>query len=154
MKKQHFAAALILMIFMLAIFPAHGETVSINVSGVPNLTLMIRYDNGEIMAFTPEDGLFSDWIRTVSECEDGRILVANTGGVSIIDGDRVVGGYGEDDGIAVTEILTLAEGFNGDIILGSDGGGTTENIDNIHKAQNEQSKAQSERKETDKPQHS
>ena len=35
-----------------------------------------------------------------------------------------------------------------------DGGGTTENIDNIHKAQNEQSKAQSERKETDKPQHS
>ena len=199
MKKQHFAAALILMIFMLAIFPAHGETVSMNVSGVPNLTLsvdptgkaegfsaivynnpnglptseanaiaetsegfiwigsyagLIRYDNGEIMAFTPEDGLFSDWIRTVSECEDGRILVANTGGVSIIDGDRVVGGYGEDDGIAATEILTLAEGFNGDIILGSDGGGTTENIDNIHKAQNEQSKAQSERKETDKPQHS
>ena len=84
---------------------------------------LIRYDNGEIMAFTPEDGLFSDRIRTVSECEDGRILVANTGGVSIIDGDRVVGGYGEDDGIAVTEILTLAEGFNGDIILGSDGGG-------------------------------
>ena len=84
---------------------------------------LIRYDNGEIMAFTPEDGLFSDRIRTVSECEDGRILVANTGGVSIIDGDRVVGGYREDDGIAVTEILTLAEGFNGDIILGSDGGG-------------------------------
>ncbi len=84
---------------------------------------LIRYDNGEILAFTPEDGLFSDRIRTVSECEDGRILVANTGGVSIIDGDRVVGGYGEDDGIAVTEILTLAEGFNGDIILGSDGGG-------------------------------
>ena len=84
---------------------------------------LIRYDNGEIMAFTPEDGLFSDRIRTVSECEDGRILVANTGGVSIIDGDRVVGGYGEDHGIAVTEILTLAEGFNGDIILGSDGGG-------------------------------
>ncbi|MBQ1364706.1 MAG: HD domain-containing protein, partial [Clostridia bacterium] len=84
---------------------------------------LIRYDNGEIMAFTPEDGLFSDRIRTVSECEDGRILVANTGGVSIIDGDRVVGGYGEDHGIAVTEILTLAEGFNGDIILGTDGGG-------------------------------
>ena len=84
---------------------------------------LIRYDNGEILAFTPEDGLFSDRIRTVSECEDGRILVANTGGVSIIDGDRVVGGYGEDHGIAVTEILTLAEGFNGDIILGSDGGG-------------------------------
>ena len=84
---------------------------------------LIRYDNGEILAFTPEDGLFSDRIRTVSECEDGRILVANTDGVNIIDGDRVVGGYGEDDGIAVTEILTLAEGFNGDIILGSDGGG-------------------------------
>ncbi|MBO7663807.1 MAG: HD domain-containing protein [Clostridia bacterium] len=84
---------------------------------------LLRYDRGELVAFTQEDGLFSDRIRTVSECEDGRILVANTGGVSIIDGDRVTEGYGEADGIAISEILTLTEGFNGEVILGSDGGG-------------------------------
>lgn len=84
---------------------------------------LLRYDAGEVTAFTQEDGLFSDRIRTVSECEDGRILVADTGGVSIIEGDRVIGGYGEADGIEITETLTLAEGFNNDIVLGSDGGG-------------------------------
>ena len=84
---------------------------------------LLRYENGEILAFTPEDGLFSDRIRTVSETEDGRILVANTGGVSIIKGDRGVSSYGEAHGITLTEILTVTEGLNHDIILGSDGGG-------------------------------
>jgi len=85
---------------------------------------LLCYENGEITAFTTDDGLWSDRIRTICECEDGRIAVANTGGVSIIDGDRVAGGYfGEKDGILVTEVLTVAEGFNHDLILGSDGGG-------------------------------
>ena len=84
---------------------------------------LLRYEQEEIVAFTPEDGLFSDRVRTVYECEDGRIAVANTGGVCIIDGDRVVEKYGEEDGIEVPDILTVAEGFSRDIILGSDGGG-------------------------------
>ena len=84
---------------------------------------LLRYEKGEILVFTPEDGLFSDRIRTVSETADGRILVANTGGVSIIKGDRVVSSYGEAHGITLTEILTVTEGLNNDIILGSDGGG-------------------------------
>ena len=41
--------------------------------------------------------------------------------------------YDESDGISNTEILTVAEGKNGDILAGTDGGGTTEDIDNIHK---------------------
>ncbi len=84
---------------------------------------LIRYDQGKVMVFTPEDGLFSDRIRTISECDDGSILVANTGGVSIIEGDHVIGSYGKEDGIDITEILTVVEGFNHDLILGSDGGG-------------------------------
>ena len=84
---------------------------------------LLRYDKGELLAFTVEDGLLSDRVRTVSECADGRILVANTGGASVIEGDRVTGSYGEKDGIAVTEILTLTEGFNNELVLGSDGGG-------------------------------
>ena len=84
---------------------------------------LLRYDNGELTVFTKEDGLFSDAVRMVSECADGSILVANTGGVSIIRDDKVIGSYGEDAGIVNGEILTVTEGFNREIMLGSDGDG-------------------------------
>ena len=84
---------------------------------------LLRYDQGEVTAFTPADGLFSDRVRVVSERRDGGILAANTGGVNVIQGDAVVEGYGEDAGIINTEILTVVEGANGDIVMGSDGGG-------------------------------
>ena len=84
---------------------------------------LLRYDNGALMAFTVADGLFSDHVRTICECEDGTILAANTGGVNVIEGDRVTAAYGEDAGIVNTEILTVAEGYNHELILGSDGGG-------------------------------
>ena len=84
---------------------------------------LIRYARGEVTAFTPEDGLFSERVRTVCECEDGSILVSNTGGVSIILDDRVVACFGEADGIKNTVILTVTEGFNHELIFGSDGDG-------------------------------
>ena len=84
---------------------------------------LLRYDHGEVTAFTVEDGLKSVAIRTVSECEDGRILVALNSGVDVIEGDSVVASYGKADGIVITESLTVAEGWNGDIVLGSNGGG-------------------------------
>ncbi|MBQ6373864.1 MAG: histidine kinase [Clostridia bacterium] len=84
---------------------------------------LVRYDHGQIVVFTPGDGLFSDRVRIVAECEDGTILVANTGGISVIRDDRITSGYGEAEGIAVTEILTVEEGFDHEWILGSDGGG-------------------------------
>ncbi len=84
---------------------------------------LLRYDQGEVTAFTQADGMFSDRVRVVSERRDGGILAANTGGVSVIQGDAVVESYGEDVGIVNTEILTVVEGANGDIIMGSDGGG-------------------------------
>ena len=84
---------------------------------------LLRYDNGELMAFTTDDGLMSDRIRVTCERPDGSIVVTNTGGVSIIEGDRITGRYSTEDGIENNEILTVAEGMNGDLILGSDGGG-------------------------------
>ena len=62
-------------------------------------------------------------MRAVYECEDGTILVANTGGVSVIQNDVVTGGYGEDAGIRNVEILTVTEGFHHELIAGSDGDG-------------------------------
>ncbi len=43
---------------------------------------LLRYDQGELTAFTVEDGLFSDRVRVACERPDGSMLVANTGGVS------------------------------------------------------------------------
>ena len=84
---------------------------------------LLRYDHGEVTSFSQEDGLYSNEIRAVSECEDGSLLVAHTEGVCILRDDNVVGGYGEKDGIQNRDILTVTEGFNHDILLGSDGDG-------------------------------
>lgn len=84
---------------------------------------LLRYDHGELTAFTEEEGLLSPNIRAVSEASDGSILVAITGGVNIIKDDRVIASYGKEDGIENTESLTVAEGTDGDIVLGSNGGG-------------------------------
>ena len=84
---------------------------------------LLRYDRGEVTAFTVEDGMTSAALRAVSECGDGRILVALTGGVDVIAGDSVVASYGKADGVFTTESLTVAEGWNSDIVLGSNGGG-------------------------------
>ncbi len=86
-------------------------------------TGLVCYDHGEVTVFTPEDGLLSDRVRATLELEDGSVLVANHGGVSIIRDHRVVKSYDESDGIAVAEILTAAEGDRHELLLGSDGGG-------------------------------
>ena len=84
---------------------------------------LIRYDRGKIMQFTHEDGILSESIRTVSECEDGSMLVATNDGVNVIKGNQVIKGYGDKDGIDVPLILTVTEGFDHEILAGSDGGG-------------------------------
>ena len=84
---------------------------------------LLRYDCGEVMAFTQADGLPSNRIRAVSETSDGAILVAYTGGMSVIEGDRVVASYGEEDGIANSVSLCVCAAPNGDALLGSNGGG-------------------------------
>ena len=84
---------------------------------------LLCYDHGEVLVYTPEDGLFSDHVRVVCERRDGSVMVANTGGVNLIRDGRIIAGYGEDAGIANTEILTISNGMNDDMILGTDGGG-------------------------------
>ena len=84
---------------------------------------LIRYDGGVATCFTTADGLPSDRVRTVCERQDGAILAACTGGVALIEGDRVAQVYDENSGVSNTEILTVAEAGNGDMLFGSDGDG-------------------------------
>ncbi len=84
---------------------------------------LLRYEQGTITAFSLAEGLLSDHVRAVCEREDGSMLVVNSGGVNVIEGDRVIAGYGREDGILNTESLTVSYADNGDILLGSNGGG-------------------------------
>ena len=84
---------------------------------------LLRLDHGYVTVFTRQDGLLSNSLRAVSERSDGSILVAVTGGVNIIEGDKVTGSYGSADGIENLESLTVCEGLHGEILLGSNGGG-------------------------------
>ena len=87
---------------------------------------LLRYDHGELVAFTTEEGLLGSLngsLRAIAEKEDGTILVALSGGVNVIQGDRVIGSYSDKDGIQNVESLTVEEGMNGEIVLGTNGGG-------------------------------
>ncbi len=84
---------------------------------------LLCLDNGELTEYTEKEGLLSDRIRTVYEREDGSFLVALTGGVNVIKDGKVIESYGTEKGIINTETLTVAEGDNGDILVGSNGDG-------------------------------
>ena len=85
---------------------------------------LVRFDGENVMTFTHEDGLpDSRRIRTVVERSDGSFLVACTGGVAVIRDDKVEHLYDSSAGLSNTEILTVSEGFNGEILAGTDGDG-------------------------------
>ena len=84
---------------------------------------LIRYQRGHVMCFTKDDNMPSSRIRAVSECSDGSILVACTGGAVRIMGDSITDVYDKKKGVENEEVLTVSEGFNGNTLLGTDGGG-------------------------------
>ncbi|MCR5230603.1 MAG: SpoIIE family protein phosphatase [Solobacterium sp.] len=84
---------------------------------------LIRYDHGEAVFFSQADGLLSGHVRAVAERRDGSFAVAVSGGVSVIEGDRITRSWTHEDGVVNTETLTVAAGENGDILAGSNGDG-------------------------------
>lgn len=84
---------------------------------------LIRYKDGKVVCFTPDDGLPSDRIRAICERTDGKIMVACTGGLVVLDDNGVAELYNASDGINNTEILTVLEGMNQDMLIGTDGDG-------------------------------
>ena len=84
---------------------------------------LVRFDHGNLVTFGVDDGIPSKRVRAVSECSDGSYIVACTGGVVVIRDDKVETIYDASSGITNIEILTVAEGSNGDILAGTDGDG-------------------------------
>ena len=84
---------------------------------------LVKYDGKEIKNFTIDEGMVANRIRTITELSDGRMAVAASGGLCIIENDKVTATYGSENGISNTEILTVCEGKDGELYLGSDGDG-------------------------------
>ncbi len=84
---------------------------------------LLCYDKGKLTSYSVEEGLLSNQIRAVSESSNGEMYVVCTGGVSVIKDGRVTASYSGDAGIENQESLSVAAAPNGDIVLGSNGGG-------------------------------
>lgn len=84
--------------------------------------LMCVHPDGTYDNYNEENGFSSTRVRTVTELKDGRIMVSTSGGVYYISGDEAVPAV-DFSKIGNTEILTICEGDNGQIYLGSDGDG-------------------------------
>lgn len=65
----------------------------------------------------------SNQIRTVAETKDNSILVVGENGLDIMKDKKTIKSYGEKDNIQNPSFLCVAEGPDGDILLGSDGNG-------------------------------
>lgn len=79
--------------------------------------------NGDIINFNQSNGLDAEKTRSCIQCADGSIACSTGNGVFIVKNDKVIAHYGHDDGINNTEILTVEEGPDGKLYLGSDGEG-------------------------------
>ncbi|MGN1340668.1 MAG: HD domain-containing phosphohydrolase [Oscillospiraceae bacterium] len=74
----------------------------------------------QITTFTKEDGLADRSARTLYELSDGSIAVGCPGGLSVISPRGKINTYTD---LPYTAILCIAEGENGEVLAGSDGGG-------------------------------
>ena len=88
-------------------------------------TGLVCYDpkDSSITSFNESNGLEANRVRTVLPRSDGSVAAATGNGVFIVDGGKITAHYGQENGIAVPEILTVEEDENGVLYLGSDGDG-------------------------------
>lgn len=86
---------------------------------------IVCYDpqNESIDCFSAENGLAGEKARVVAQHSDGSILAGTQTGVSIIRDGKVVRTYTHEDGLENPSVLCFSVGENGEILVGSDGGG-------------------------------
>ena len=85
--------------------------------------LLCIEENKEIKKYSVKNGLLSNCVYTVYEMTDGAVAAATDKGVSVIRDGKVAESYGREAGIDLPDIMTVTEGFDGEIIAGSEDGG-------------------------------
>ena len=84
---------------------------------------LAEYYDDTVRIYKAQDGLPSDRIRTVYKRSDGSVMAVCSGGLAIVKDGKVLRVYNEKSGLSNTELLTVVEADNGDMIVGSDGDG-------------------------------
>ncbi len=85
---------------------------------------LVCYSNGgKITQFTVDDGLPSNEIRCTVQASDGSILVGTNIGFARIRNGKVAEVIGADSSVKNTVFLSIEEGDNGLIYVGTDGDG-------------------------------
>ncbi len=89
---------------------------------------LVNYDpgTGEIVSYTPEQGMPHEQVRMAMQLSDGRIAAATNGGVAILRGGQVEEVYNQENGIQNEWILCLEESADHKLLAGSDGNGIYE----------------------------
>lgn len=88
-----------------------------------SLELICYTEKKKLKKYSVKDGLLSNCVYTVCEMKDGSIVAATDKGVSIIKDGKVVQSCGRDDGLDSPDIVTVSEGFDGELLAGSSSGG-------------------------------
>ncbi|SEG07374.1 energy-coupling factor transport system substrate-specific component [Eubacterium ruminantium] len=84
---------------------------------------LVEYHDGELKVYRKDDGLPSDKVRVVYERKDKVKMVSCSGGMALLKDGKIEEVYDEGSGLSNQEVLTAVEADNGDMILGTDGGG-------------------------------
>lgn len=84
---------------------------------------LIKFKGDTLTYFTEKDGLPSDRIRTIDEIAPGKYVICCRGGLAVMENDKITRVYNENDGITNTEILNCCGFKDGEILIGTDGGG-------------------------------
>ena len=80
--------------------------------------------DGSIFTYNEANGLNSSGrVRAMMECSDGSIAATTSNGLFILKNGEVTAHYGQENGISTTEILSVEEGPDHKLYLGSDGDG-------------------------------
>lgn len=89
---------------------------------------LVNYDphTGEIVSYTPEQGMPHEQVRMAMQLSDGRIAAATNGGVVILRNGQVEEVYNHVNGIQNEWILCLEESADHKLLAGSDGDGIYE----------------------------
>ncbi len=88
-----------------------------------NIGLVCLTPSGRVIRYTKDNGMPDNEIRCVSIASDGSVLVGTNGGLAVIVDGKVTRTVTAADGIKNTVFLSVVEGKNGDIIVGTDGDG-------------------------------
>ena len=85
---------------------------------------LLKFEDGNLTSYNASNGLPSNKVRAVYETDDKKIYAACTGGVAVIDKNAgITDIIDSSTGLGNIEVLTVCEGLNGEIIIGTDGGG-------------------------------